>query len=376
MSSTPASTATETGYEFAARVDAMRCHSTASLRTMVADARREQQRWYLEELAATRVLDERQALEVRPDTSVSARTAKTNRELARTLESLPEVAAAAWSGDLSKDQLIPVVEIATPATDAEWAERGSRTAPVDLQREARAGRVVTAADAAARREARYVRSWRDADQGMVFGRWALPDVDGVLVEKVLDEMAERMRPAKGMSWDSLAHRKADAFVELCTTYAGVTATKRAKPLVVVHTNSDHAGAEVDGIPIAPETVREVLIDARVVGQDDSGPVIDYGDGRIAMPVALERALARRDHHCRYPGCERTRGLQHHHLEPVAWGGRTSQKLVVRLCPQHHHRMEPHGTERLVGDPDLPDGLRIIEGRRQPATSRARAGPAP
>jgi hypothetical protein len=344
---------------------------------MVADARREQQRWYLEELAATRVLDERQALDARPDASVSARTAKTNRELARSLESLPEVAAAAWSGDLSKDQLIPVVEVATPATDAEWAERAQHMAPVDLQHRARATRTVTAAEAAARREARYVRSWRDADQGMVFGRWALPDVDGVLVEQVLDQIAERMRPATGMAWDSLAHRKADAFVELCTTYAGVTTTKRAKALIVVHTNSDRSAGEVDGIPIADETVLDVAQGARVIEHDDAAPVIDFGDGRVAIPAPLERELARRDRHCRYPGCERTRGLQHHHLVPVVWGGRTSRKAVVRLCAEHHHRMEPHGTERLIGDPDLPDGLRVdglrVDGLRVKDT---RAGPAP
>ena len=166
MSSAPASAVTEANYEFAARVDALRCHSTKSLRTVVTDARRDQQRWYLEELAATRVLYDRHALDAIPDPSVSARTAKTNREVARSLESLPEVAAAAWSGDLSKDQLVPVTEVATPATDSEWARRGCRTAPVDLQRQVRATRTVTAADAAARRAARYMTSWRDADQGM------------------------------------------------------------------------------------------------------------------------------------------------------------------------------------------------------------------
>ena len=254
MSSTPASATTEANYEFAVRIDAMRCHSTKALRSMVADARREQQRWYLEELAAARFLDDRHALDAMPDLTVSALTAKTNREVARSLESLPAVAAAAWSGDLSKDQLVPVTEVATPATDSEWAQRGCRTAPVDLQRQARATRTVTAADAAARRAARYMISWRDPDQGMVFGRWALPDVDGVLVEKVLDHMAERMRPETGTAWDSLAHRKADAFVELCTKYADATPSKRSKPLIVVHTNTDRSASEVDGIPIATETV--------------------------------------------------------------------------------------------------------------------------
>ncbi|MCJ7672316.1 MAG: HNH endonuclease, partial [Acidimicrobiia bacterium] len=368
-STTPASaaTVTEADYEFAARVDAMRCHSTKALRSRVADARREQQRWYLEELAATLVLDERHALDATPDPSVSARTAKTNREVARSLESLPEVAAAAWSGDLSKDQLVPVTEVATPATDAEWARRGCRTSPVDLQRQARATRTITAADAEARRAARYMTSWRDADQGMVFGRWALPDVDGVLVEQVLDHMAERMRPATGAAWDSLAHRKADAFVELCTKYADTTPSKRAKPLIVVHTNRDHSASEVDGIPIATETFLDLATDARVVEHDDDAAVTDYGDGRIPIPVTLQRELQHRDRHCRYPGCEHTRGLQHHHLDPVTWGGHTSRKQLARLCPQHHRRMEPHGTERLIGDPDLPDGLTVKD---------ARAGPAP
>ena len=329
----------DAGYDFGARVDALRCHSTKVLRGMVADARREQQRWYLEELAATRVLDDRHALDAVPDATVSARTAKTNREVARSLESLPKVAAAAWSGDLTKDQLQPLTEVATPATDGEWAERGRRLAPVDLQRKARAARTVTAADAAARRAARYVTSWRDAEQGM--------------------------------AWDSLAHRRADAFVALATKYADATGTKRAKPLIVVHTNTERSSGEVEGIPLAEETVLELQLDACVVEHDDAAPIIDYGDGRKAIPVALERELARRDRHCRYPGCEHTRGLQHHHLEPVVWGGRTSRKVVVRICPEHHRRMEPHGTERLVGDADLPDGLRVVT-----VAKRNRAGPAP
>jgi len=380
MSRTPASAATEANYEFTARIDAMRCHSTKSLRSVVADARREQQRWYLEELAATRVLDDRHAFDATPDPSVSTRTAKTNREVARSLESLPKIAAAAWDGELSKDQLVPVTEVATPATDGEWAQRGCRTAPVDLQRRARATRTVTAADAAARRAARYMTCWRDADKGMVFGRWALPDVDGVLVEKVLDRMAERMRPGKGMAWDSLAHRKADAFVDLCTHYADVQTTKRSKPLIVIHTNCDAIGTDVaasdiEGIPIAEETVQQVLTDARIVEHDDAAPVIDYGDGRMTIPVALERELTRRDPHCRYPGCERTRGLQSHHLDPVTWNGHTSRTHVVRLCSEHHPRMEPHGTERLVGDPDLPDGLRVVAVTKSKNPKRTRAGPA-
>jgi hypothetical protein len=362
-------------FSFRARVDELRCHGARALRVRLSEARCQEQRWRLESLAVTRALEEMNALDAIPDASVSARTAKTNREVARSLESLPQVAAAAWAGDLTWDQLQPVTEVATPATDAEWSVRGRSMAPIDLQRAARKVKTVSAADAAARREARGVRSWRDHEQGMVAGKWWLPDVDGVLVDKVLDQMAERMRPAKGMPWDSLAHRKADALVELCTKYADVKSVKRPKPLIVMHTNScptcGPSGAEIDGIPIARETVQELLLDGRVVVQDDAAPVIDYGDGRFAIPVALQRELERRDPHCRYPGCEHTLGLENHHIDPVGRGGRTSRKLVVRICPRHHPRMEPQGSERLVGDPDLPDGLRIVTVHEE-----ARAGPAP
>jgi hypothetical protein len=379
MSSEPASVLglpADDEFDFRARVDELRCRAPKAIRVFVAEARRHQQRWYLQELAGTLALDELGALDAMPDATVSARTAKTNREVARSLESLPKIAAAAWGGELSKDQLVPVTEVATPATDGEWAQRGCRTAPVDLQRRARASRTVTAADAAARRAARYVTSWRDSEQGMVFGRWALPDVDGVLVEKVLDRMAERMRPAKGMPWDSLAHRKADAFVDLCRNFADAGATKRAKAVIVVHKNHGVSGGEIEGISIAEETVQDLLSDARVVEQDDAAPVIDYGDGRVAIPVALQRELERRDRHCRYPGCEHTLGLENHHIDPVAWGGRTSRKVVVRLCPRHHPRMEPHGSERLVGDPDLPDGLCVVVVAKSNNPKHERAGPAP
>ena len=178
-----------------------------------------------------------------------------------------------------------------------------------------------------------------------------------------------MRPPKGEAWDTLAHRGADAFVDLCQNYADVTPTRRHRPLVVVHTTG--ATAEVDGIPIAAATLAGIRDEARVVEQRDDAPTIDYGTGRIAMPSELARIIDHRDPHCRYPGCERKRGLQRHHLIPVTRDGTTSRTTIVRLCPEHHQRMEPHGTERLVGDPDRPDGLRLID-----IGVKVRAGPAP
>jgi hypothetical protein len=46
-------------------------------------------------------------------------------------------------------------------------------------------------------------------------RAELPDIDGALVENVLNDMIDRMRPAKGEPWATRAQRGADAMVELC-----------------------------------------------------------------------------------------------------------------------------------------------------------------
>ena len=108
---------------------------------------------------------------------------------------------------------------------------------------------------------------------MIAGRFRLPDVDGVIVEEVFEFMAERMRPAKGQAWDTLDHRKADALVELCTRYASVEPRRRRKPLVVVHipetaVDDDTApGATAGGIPIANQTARDVMAEARVIRQE-------------------------------------------------------------------------------------------------------------
>jgi hypothetical protein len=366
------------GYDFGARVDALRCHSTKVLRSMVAEARCEQQRWYLEELAATRVLDERQALDALPDGSISARTAKANRAVARSLESLPKVAAAAWNGDLTRDQLQPIVEVATPESDAEWAVRGRSMAPIDLQRMARTAKAVTAADAEARRTARFVSSWRDTEQGMVAGRWWLPDVDGVLVDKVLDHMAERMRPARGLPWDSLAHRKADALVELARTYADCEPTGRFRiEIVEIADLRGQVSREVDGIPVAAETLRALRPDAKVreAVLDRTGTRTTHRP-RTALPADVDRHVRRRDRHCRVPGCESTRGLQVHHCRPVcAHGDSHDPSELAGVCPPHHRILEPHGPYRLVGDAEDPEGLTLVHRDDCPRDGPSE-GPAP
>ena len=150
-------------------MDRLRCHDTGWL-----VARRDQlevveRQAHVERLAVLAVLDERRAL-ARDDASrrgVSEATARRELETARALESLPEVAAAAYDGRLSAEQLAPVVELADEDTDREWAQRAAEASPQDLARLARQARVPSYEEGLRRRAARRMWIGERPETGMV-----------------------------------------------------------------------------------------------------------------------------------------------------------------------------------------------------------------
>jgi len=372
---------------FTDTLDELRTWPTDRLRAARAEAVVEERRWRLRRVAIDRVLDERRgpggddaAEWVATQDRVRTQTARTEVDVARGLERLPAIAGAAEAGELSFDQLEQLVALATPETDAEWAKRGRTTAPSDLARLVRRQRVVTEAEMAARREAREFRWWRRG--AMLHLRGQLPDVQGALVESVFEHLIEKLKPAKGEQWDSRAHRGADALVQLCqdardgTVGSAPVAGRPSKgwsPRIVVHVGSD-AQPECNGIPISLGTVQQMIDDGAPVREirDDDSLAPARGD---AIPAALRDYLVARDTTCRVPGCERTFGLDAHHLLPRSQGGRTDKHNVCLVCKRHHRVAVPHGPWVLDGDPERSDGLvwrRIDEGD---GGARARDGPA-
>ena len=348
-------------FDLRERLDELRCRPTEWLCDRRAELVREQRRLHVEELAVTKVLDDRGQRDLTGN-GMSARTARKTVEMARALESTPRIAAAAHAGHLSREQLEPVLEVADAASDAEWARRAPNCDPVDLNRIARRQRIVSTEDAAARRDAREWRMWWRKDAGMLSVRGELPDVDGALVESVFDRMIERMRPAKGQRWDTYAHRGADALVELCRTYADVEPTGRHKPHLVVSVPAD-GPAEVNGIPIAASTLEALRADATLetILVDGDTPLAP-GRTQPALSPKITRAVRLRDGHCRWPGCERTTGLDTHHLVPRSYGGSDDLANLASVCKgggtDHHHQLVPQGPYWLIGNPNQPDGLRL------------------
>jgi hypothetical protein len=64
--------------------------------------------------------------------------------------------------------------------------------------------------------------------------------------------------------------------------------------------------------------------------------LDVGAVTETIPVHLRRAVAVRDKHCRWPGCEQpVPACQPHHIIPRAMGGPTSLTNMILLCSFHH-----------------------------------------
>ena len=145
-----------------------------------------------------RVLDERGQVDPTLDVSgESARTVRDKLETARALESLPEIAAVAYEGDLSAEQLSSVTKLADQDSDAEWARRAPRVAPVELARLARNAVKPSTEDSRARYEARSLRMWWTPDKGMLQLHGQLPDVMGATFEATIQKLTEQMQAGQG-----------------------------------------------------------------------------------------------------------------------------------------------------------------------------------
>jgi hypothetical protein len=72
-----------------------------------------------------------------------------------------------------------------------------------------------------------------------------------------------------------------------------------------------------------------------------GEPLSVGRRTRAIPPALHRALAFRDRSCQFPGCERHRFTDAHHIKHWAHGGETKLDNLILLC-RHHHRLVHEG----------------------------------
>ena len=347
------------------RLDVLRSHSTewleARRREVVAEVRRLQS----EELAIVRVLDERGRIDISIGLDgESARTVREKVETARALESLPAVAAAAYAGNLSAEQLGAVVRLADEESDAEWAVRAPNVTPADLARLARGKVKPSVEEGRARHAARYLRMWWDKDRGMLQVRGELPDVMGAKFEATVKQLTEKMRPPKGQAWERWERRAADALDLMCDAVDAAerieTPMAAATPLFVVEVSKE-GPATVAGIALPDAMVEQLRASASVEPLliDESGFAVAVGKRGSSLSPKVTRAVMLRDGHCRCGNCDLRYGLHAHHLRPKSWGGTDDLSNLAAVASVHHPMLIPNGPYALVGNPNLPDGLRMV-----------------
>ncbi|MEI8001260.1 MAG: DUF222 domain-containing protein, partial [Actinomycetes bacterium] len=342
-------------------VDEYRSHTTDWIRTERDRVVRNQRALRVRELALTRVLDERGAVDdtLAATDGVTIRSVRDTLTTARLLEDLPTIAAAAAAGRLSDAQLTHVVRVADPSDEHEWAARAPAWSPHDLAHEARIRRTPTIAEADARRANRTLRFWWNEHSGMLDGKFSLPDIDGATFETAVNDLVEHLRPARGQAWESRDRRGADALIELCRSYTerdpnAPTTGYRAHFVVQVPTNGP---ATVAGIPLPVAMVERLRADAHLEPVLTNGTTpVGVGRTQSTLTEKTKRVIRQRDSHCRYPGCDRRTGLQIHHLWPSSWGGTDNLWNLATICTHHHTQLAPHGTLLLLGNPHDPAGL--------------------
>jgi hypothetical protein len=280
-------------------------------------------------------------------------TAREWVRVAHALRRLPMVSEAYARGRLSWDQLRPLTRFATPETDELWAERGPGLRPAALGRGACRHERARVREAEEARRNRYLRLTWDPECPVLWLEGMLPAEEGAALESAICQRAGDI-PRDPAAADPAGARLADALVDL--------AIGRPQPATVVV----HAGADVlvreepedgpwlaeteGGQRLASESVRRLACDSRIEWVLEShGLPVGIGRRGRTVPDHLLRVLRHRDGACRFPGCERKRWLNAHHLVHWADGGATNVDNLVLLC-HAHHRLIHEGGWRTSGHP--------------------------
>jgi hypothetical protein len=281
------------------------------------------------------------------------------------------VTAAAWeTGSLSTGQ-IDAILACVPTTHLErWAEHESAVVPalmgLSVDDTARAMRHWKARADATTDPPAGAEEDREVHLSLLLdGRRRL---DGDLDPLGGELLATALRVAETSDGDgdpvrSPGRRRGDALVDLARFFLDHQTTRpggRHRPHLNVVIDLDAlasrgSGEFVTGGTIDPASVQTPLCDATLHRLLTSrSAVLDYGTATRVVAAPLWNAIAIRDRHCRWPGCDRpTTWCDAHHVTHVAHGGPTDAGNLVPLCNRHHHRLhQPRWHAKLLPDATL------------------------
>jgi Domain of unknown function (DUF222)/HNH endonuclease len=287
--------------------------------------------------------------------AISPRAAREQVRVARALTELPQIRETFSRGELSYSKVRALSRVATEENEADFIEFAGHATAAQLERILRGHRRVRRIDDEPLHPDPFLTTYWDED-GSLCLRGRLSAEDGALLVSALDaarqeiweEDREGTEPGGSMHPQGGQRGSAEppAPMRATSAQALVRLAQRGarKQRVTVHVDlraltQDSEGRShlEDGPFLEPEVVRRLGCDAEVLSLIESpdGRVLSVGRRTRSIPSAMRAALDSRDQGCRFPGCERRRFLDGHHVHHWAHGGDTSLGNLVLLCRAHH-----------------------------------------
>lgn len=275
---------------------------------------------------------------------LSMATAREKVRVAHALKTLPRLAAAFATGELSYSKVRSLTRVACASNEDDlvaFALRHTAANVAQRCRELRCGSAESIDDAARAFANRSLRIHRDRNRGMMTVTVELPLEAGELVDKALDKARDdeclEIPDLVDTSWSV---RQADAFVTMVKEYLSDNGegVSNDNYLVTIHVDQSALASGKGRSALPLESVKKLCCDgsAVVLIESDKGEPLSIGRKSRVIPKGIERAVRARDNNrCKFPGCRNTRFLHCHHVEHWSNGGKTSLENLMLLCTKHH-----------------------------------------
>ena len=295
---------------------------------------------------------------------ISLSAAREKVRTAQALRSLPAISAAFADGRLSYSKVRALTRVAHAHDEDLLLAYALEATAAQVEERCRQIRNVLPESAhGAQRvwERRSLSTWRNEALNTLRITVELPIEEGELIARAIDcavaagEVTIGVEPeaiaeSRGTAWRA---QQADALVAVAKAYldAGGAAGEHTSTAdhyqVVVHVDEAALRQGVGRADLPVDTVRRLACDGSVITviDDSDGIPLDVGRKQRTVSTPLKRALYSRDRGCTFPGCQRKRYLDAHHLEHWANGGETSLDNLTLLCT-HHHRLLHEGGFRV------------------------------
>jgi len=296
--------------------------------------------------------------------------------VARALPKLPEISAAFSEGKVSYSKVRAMTRVATVKNEKALLQIALHGTACHVETQVRLYRKTKRIEALQEENLRHGHrelSWYiDDDDYWVFkGRFTAEQ--GALLRKALEaagnQLFEEQRsvpesvsgeisksePLDSTTPEPFSLQRADEFARVVEGFLASVkndSTGGDRYMINIHTDietlkQDGTGAESDfedRAHVPAETSRRMACDCSVVHWNDNkqGEPLNIGRKTRSIPPAIRRALKRRDHGCRFPGCTCSRFVDAHHIQHWADGGETSMDNLVLLCRTHHRLVHEAG----------------------------------